>query len=155
MFGIPHCHSPSRLRILKSSRKSICTSLHRSVHHAMQELHGDGHRSGFLPWREASGSSPPEILQLREVYQNCVTFSKGASFIILRIIHHEQDQCFTKLFSQPCTKFTGRQRFTSLQKRHHSCSQLTLNVYCWMVGTEKVFNLALFGKHQVTSMMCL
>lgn len=156
MFGIPHCHSPSRLRILKPSRKSICTRSHRAVHRVMQELHGDGHRSGFLPWREARGPSPPEILQVWEIYQNYVTFSKSASFIIFRIIHHEeQDQCFTKLFSQICTNFTGRQRFTSLQKRHHSCSQLTLNVYCWMIGTEKVFNLALFGKHQVTSMMCL
>ena len=78
------------------------------------------------------------------------------------IIHHFQNHSswrtrsmFYKLFSQICTNFTGRQRFTSLQKRHHSCGQLTLNVYCWMVGTEKVFNLALFGKHQVTSMMCL
>ena len=89
---------------------------------------------------------------VRDLSELCYLLEKC---IIHHFHHEEQDQCFTKLFSQTCTNFTGRQRFTSLQKRHHSCSQLTLNVYCWMVGTEKVFNLALFGKHQVTSMMCL
>ena len=147
MFGIPHS-PPSRLRILKSSRKIY---LH-------QIAPGAGHRCRTRTQQWVSSMArgqripcPLEILQLWESIR-----------ILLLLPSRRVHQSWTRSRfyeavlekSFVCTIFSGTPTIT-LQKGHHSCSHLTLNLYCWVVGTEKVFNLALFGKHQVTSMMRL